>query len=1007
MRGSGTEALLTALFVALFASPSVGADDVHIDLVLRGAVFQKEAPGPADPALLVDVNRSGGRWQRAWGIARSFNVAHHTGRVAAGSVDGDSIKLTLEMLINGDAWVPGGRAKYEVALRRISDDRFEGTFEGTFRGVDVQGKAEATLSPPQKKAVKDFVPLQPGEHPRILFRRHELPALRARAKTPLGKAALTKMEDGPVGLGVKYQITGDEKLAMRAVPLVEKLIAGGLGSDQFGHNVGDRAQQVAIAYDCCYDVWPADVKKKVESYLSWASGVIFFAQDQMSGSINWHVCSNWSAPIYTGAAFAGLALWGEKGPAPVEPQQPAAVTRIPPVADSRVGEGLPVVPLVAGFCPDKWLMTTPLDFAVQGDPLAEIGGLGAAAIEPGKKFRIAGKQVSFEPLAADLLLPVGRGGVNLVRLMEDRNALTICLHTVFQSREPQVVKVNLPFGRAGKPRMAIAGQPVEHGQLLELDKGLYPATVAVSIAAKWGSYAPTLDNATDEDVAAAKAALPAALADYEQAHKDWEFDRAEWERLDGASIDHIKLFEMGRRMMFLHYREAVGTGGFQAEVGGYSAIATAAAAMYAPGYRNMFGRDCSPYGDITHYVPRKMFAHVYPAQREPYAQDVNGTPKISPATFGILFPVVPDEWKPAVLWAWHRHAGIDGVDDAESAAKLLDYHAGHSQWDWIYSFLHYPLDIEPKLPGGVMPLSWQAPDFGYYGFRNAWQSTDDFLAQVFLKAHHIGGWNGPNGGTFRLYGLGHVWAYGPTDRNRSRWEENVVQLPENPEINEGALGRLTHVETRPDGSGVVSMDLSDIYATAPTDRKGRRPRLYEAYGNLRVDSSFADSGITGMRSVGVDYSGRCGAPCLFVVVDKITGGKRKVWTWQVDSADRKRRKGDPTNPDLTTVDDNTFTVRHEDGAVLRGTFMAPQDVRVTAGVRETTMIGGAGSSAGKKLERPILGVFAEGGDDYFCVVTVGRGDPPKVALQGHGLDATVAVGRQTVRFDGEKIVFGR
>jgi len=84
-----------------------------------------------------------------------------------------------------------------------------------------------------------------------------------------------------------------------------------------------------------------------------------------------------------------------------------------------------------------------------------------------------------------------------------------------------------------------------------------------------------------------------------------------------------------------------------------------------------------------------------------------------------------------------------------------------------------------------------------------------------------------------------------------------------------------------------------MYATAPTDRKGRRPRLYEAYGNLRVDSSFADSGITGMRSAGVDYSGRCGAPCLFVVVDKITGGKRKVWTWQVDSADRKRRKGDP------------------------------------------------------------------------------------------------------------------
>jgi hypothetical protein len=140
MKGSGTEALLTALFVALFASPSVGADDVHIDLVLRGAVFRKEAPGPADPALLVDVNRSGDRWQRAWGIARSFNVAHHAGRVVAGSAAGDSIELTLEVLINGD-----------------------------------------------------------------------------------------------------------EKFALWTVPLVEKLIAQGLGSDQFGHNVGDRAQQVAIA----------------------------------------------------------------------------------------------------------------------------------------------------------------------------------------------------------------------------------------------------------------------------------------------------------------------------------------------------------------------------------------------------------------------------------------------------------------------------------------------------------------------------------------------------------------------------------------------------------------------------------------------------------------------------------------------------------------------------------------------------------------------------------------
>ena len=232
--------------------------------------------------------------------------------------------------------------------------------------------------------------------------------------------------------------------------------------------------------------------------------------------------------------------------------------------------------------------------------------------------------------------------------------------------------------------------------------------------------------------------------------------------------------------------------------------------------------------------------------------------------------------------AWHRVWG--SVADEASAAKLLGYHAGHSHWNWIYCFLHYPLDMKPKPPRGILPLTWEAPDFGYFGFRNQWDGKDDFLAQVFLKSHLIGGWNGPNGGTFRLLGLGHVWAYGPTDRNRSRWEENVVQLPDNPEINLGALGRLTHIETRNDGSGVASMNLGDIYATAAVDRKGRKPRLYEAYGNIRVDKSFAESGIAGIRSVGVDYSGKCGAPCLFVVVDKIAGGKRKIWTWQVDKA---------------------------------------------------------------------------------------------------------------------------
>ncbi|MFW6061542.1 MAG: hypothetical protein ACOC93_01915, partial [Planctomycetota bacterium] len=84
-------------------------------------------------------------------------------------------------------------------------------------------------------------------------------------------------------------------------------------------------------------------------------------------------------------------------------------------------------------------------------------------------------------------------------------------------------------------------------------------------------------------------------------------------------------------------------------------------------------------------------------------------------------------------------------------------------------------------------------------------------------------------------------------------------------------------------------------------------------------------------------------------------------------------------------------------------------VEMEAATRQESMIGKAGSPAGEKLPRPVHAVFARGGDDYFAVVTVQRpGQPtPEVTVDGEGLDATITVGKRTIRFDGEKIVFGQ
>jgi len=85
---------------------------------------------------------------------------------------------------------------------------------------------------------------------------------------------------------------------------------------------------------------------------------------------------------------------------------------------------------------------------------------------------------------------------------------------------------------------------------------------------------------------------------------------------------------------------------------------------------------------------------------------------------------------------------------------------------------------------------------------------------------------------------------------------------------------------------------------------------------------------------------------------------------------------------------------------VRGTFILPKNVKLAAEVRYKSMIGGAGSEAGKVLDRPIAGVFAEGGDEFFVVVTIQRGLPPEVKCA----DGKAWINRRAVSFDGTKMV---
>jgi len=160
--------------------------------------------------------------------------------------------------------------------------------------------------------VPNFQAPEPGEHPRLLFRKGDLAKLRERAKTPEGKAILDRLrqclngsdgesmptqfnpERGPIakdgsgdfaakapvgtytfshmaGFGLLYQLTGDRKYANLGKQCFEKALEGYRDRDRrysfkapFGAlRAGPSLGWMALGYDLCYGGWDEEFRKKV------------------------------------------------------------------------------------------------------------------------------------------------------------------------------------------------------------------------------------------------------------------------------------------------------------------------------------------------------------------------------------------------------------------------------------------------------------------------------------------------------------------------------------------------------------------------------------------------------------------------------------------------------------------------------------------------------------------------------------------------------------------------
>ncbi len=993
------------------------------DLILRGAVTTKKAGSSSGGgAIVLDLRRDGEGWSRVWGIAGRFNTSWHYGFVTGFREQGDGISIDLRLRILPDSFIRDvGPGTYHVTLKKTGAGVYEGDFTGTCAGNSVSGKARATARP-SSVPIPGMAAVQSGEHPRLLFRKGDVPGLKAKLATPFGQAMVKQMAPDAIKLGVLYQLTGEARYADEAWGVMQRLMAGKEPAQiQDSHHqspqFGWYYEQASQAYDLCYDAWTREQRAAAENYLgAWAMRLVYH-HSMYNMQVPRTVGNGEYMNMVFGAGLGMLARLGEKAPAPEKPMAPDPAGDLPAAKGFTPAAGVPVNLLEPGQFPAQWLTLPATPGYVRREAFADLAS-GKVNPAPGTTVTLGGKAVAFAPLGSDYLRAKGGFVINVGNGQQPEHIkraegpewpgitdgpVTFVWYSVLDNRQARAVKVEAGSTLMGKPDVFVAGHALTHGQVVKLEPGLYPMLIVARITARWDTLNIRLVPATDADAVASAAVMEEAAQTYQDDLKEWEYDQAQWERTGGWNAEYTKMFELYRSYVYRHIQEGTGLGGAQPE---FRSDREYGSGRFASAYRNALGYDLSPFDDLNVFLARKVFQRSY-GEKEILVQEPSGETSALPgAYFAFHWPIIPERWKATMVWAWNREFGIH-----DPAASVAAVGGGHPDGA-VYAFVNYPLEMKPVPPAATMPLTWAAPTFGYYGFRNGWKG-DDMVVQIYAKSGNGKGYTRPNAGAFRIAGLGQIWADGlPSLRlYNQRIFDPVVELPDD-DINDGALGRVTHTSFESDGSGTVTVDLDDVYASLRKDSKGNPLSLYEPYGGIRNADALADSGIHGLRAFGVDYSGLSGAPCLFVVVDKISGGKQKLWTWHLKGPGKDAKEGDQSVASNVVsraeVIGNTVLVKQGD-ATMKLSAVAPAGGHLTAEVRDITYTRTYNrGKGGFKLP----GIFLRGAkpdDGQFFVVATFQPKgvaAPEVTVKGQGLDAVVTVGKRTVRFDGEKVVFG-
>jgi hypothetical protein len=935
--------LLPALCLSLFLTaeplPIPQAGD-SLQIRLHGALVR----GEDKRVLMLEFPRWNGHWFTGTGFSPSYNKGGHRAIL----LDPDLSSTTLDILasIDGDAWVPGGPAAYRITWREKKNGIYQGTYTGSFRGSEITGTVEGRLilSP---EILPGFSVARHGEHPRLLFKKSDLPALRKKAETGLGKRALADFPKSAVGLGVLYQLEEDPVYAERARTAVEAHMADNQsGSKMIRHRFwAYRLEQVALAYDLCYHAWPEDFREEVRAYILSIARRMYRQRGAWTEYMSWNPDAAYTAATLYSGLIGMLAVIDTPGEAPREPSPPPR--ELPPREPAKTPGDTPVAvsPFQNGEMPEVWAYSGPQSVEVF-EAWRDANGDPDSLKDHVDSWRMLTREENVRGVVRNKYSG-GRWAIEMNKASGTAFDSWNMIHARIEVEQPRTVRFD---SQHGGTIQFLNGQWLNNGDIFRMEPGVYDLALACPIGRPnpWAGIfvRPRFEEQTPEQI---ETLLARKQRQYERDHLFWKQEKADWEALGQIGLDGFFLLQDAAFWFRRMEQNVFGRNG--AQVGSTHALLMEGTALMSTVYRNTTGRPLAAANGLSRWLPGKLMALSFDGSGAATGQPFWGEPgfkslgyqdkrDLARQVLAQHFPAIDPAYRSLALWYWRSLGDPLGGAAYPEADRLLEQGIAGGSYDSksVYAFLHLPLDMEPRKPAETLPLTWQFPDSGRAIFRNRWRDHHDIVLQLTAQQRN-GHVTFSKAGAFALRGLGHDWTFPNSYGMRGvgeRMGETVVQTL-HPAQNESGLGRVLDSEFRAEGSGRMRIDLSEVYRMRNPARKHGFADPYDRAGGPADPAAFADEAgaVAATRDLLVDFSGNAGVGMVLILHDRLEGVENPVWSWPLDLDVVTVKGGDdsinnhaayqrsPATAKGVECGPNRFFVR-KDGAILAGTFLQPE-----------------------------------------------------------------------------------